>query len=173
MRTKIALLLTFALASFARAEVSVKLSDVHICCSSCVKGVDKAVAGMTGITAKADEDSESIAITAPDQATAQKVVNALTAAGYFGKSSDPSIKVDASTGASDAMVHSLAVNDVHLCCPKCVTAVKDALKGVSGVSGNNAVKNAKTFQVTGDFKASDVFKALQQAGLTGKAGPAQ
>jgi copper chaperone CopZ len=173
MRTKIALLLSFALASIASAEVTVQLTDVHLCCPSCVKGVGKAMTDIAGATAKADQDSETVTITAADQATAQKAVNALIAAGYFGKSSDVGIKVDATTGATDAKVHSLAVNDVHLCCKKCVTVVNDAIKGIPGVTGNTAAKDAKTFQVTGDFKPTDVFKALQDAGLTGKAGPAQ
>jgi hypothetical protein len=38
------------------------------------------------------------------------------------------------------------------------------------VTGNTATKGAKSFEVTGDFKDSDVFDALQKAGLTGKVG---
>jgi len=58
---------------------------------------------------------------------------------------------------------------VHLCCPKCVKAVNAALTGVEGVTSNTATKNAETFEVKGDFKPTDVFAALQKAGLTGKA----
>src|SRR5579859_3837177 len=39
----ITLVVTAALAAFAQAESTVKLTDVHICCKSCVKGIDKAV----------------------------------------------------------------------------------------------------------------------------------
>jgi hypothetical protein len=42
--------------------------------------------------------------------------------------------------------------------------------GVPGVTGENSEKGAKSFVVTGDFTDSDVFAALQKAGLTGKAG---
>jgi len=38
------------------------------------------------------------------------------------------------------------------------------------VVGRNAEKNAKTFEVKGDFNPKEVFAALQAAGLTGKAG---
>jgi len=51
---------------------------------------------------------------------------------------------------------------------KCVKAVKEALDTVPGVTGNTAAKDAKTFEVTGDFNDTDVFAALQKAGLTGK-----
>jgi hypothetical protein len=39
---------------------------------------------------------------------------------------------------------------------------------VEGVTSNTATKNAETFEVKGDFKPTDVFAALQKAGLTGK-----
>jgi periplasmic mercuric ion binding protein len=155
-------------APFGFADVSVKLSDVHLCCSSCVKGVDKALAPVSGAAAKSDRESETVTITAPDKATAQKAVDALVTAGYFGKSSDSAIKVNASTGATATKVNSLNVSGVHLCCNKCVTVVKDALSKVPGVKANSAKKDAPMFQVTGDFKPTDVFNALHEVGLTGK-----
>jgi copper chaperone CopZ len=158
---------SLALVSAAFAEVTVKLSDVHLCCNSCVKGVDKALT-TTGASAKSDKDDGTVTITAPDKATAQKAVNALVAAGYFGKSSDPSIKVDDSTGAKDAKVDSMTVSGVHLCCKKCVTSVNDAVTKVPGVKATTAAKDAETFQVTGNFKPTDVFSALHDAGLAGK-----
>src|SRR3954465_11940845 len=96
-----ALVLSIALAPAALAEFSVTLKDVHLCCSSCVKGVDKAVAPVDGVAAASDRDAETVTITAPDKAAAQKAVNALVAAGYFGVSSDPSIKLDATSGAPE------------------------------------------------------------------------
>lgn len=157
----------------AFAEVSVQLSDVHLCCDSCVKGVTKAVAPVSGASAVSDKDAETVTITAPDQATAQKAVNALVTAGYFGTSNNPAIKVSAATGASDAKVQSLMVEGVHLCCKKCVTAVNNAVNKVPGVKTSGAAKDAASFEVTGDFKPSDVFKNLHDAGLTGKAGAAK
>ena len=162
------LVATLALAAFAHAESTVKLSNVHLCCKSCVKGVDKAVGTVSGASAVSDSDASTVTITASDAATAQKAVDALTAAGYFGKSEDPAIKVSDATGAKDAKVSSLTVSDVHLCCPKCVKAVNAALATVPGVTSNTAEKNAKSFEIKGDFKPTDVFGALQKAGLTGK-----
>ena len=171
MKSKLLALFSFGLASVAfAAPATVQLSNVHLCCDSCVKGVDKVMATVTGAMAKSDKDGETVAITATDKATAQKAVNALVAAGYFGVSNDPSIKVESSTGATAAKVQSLDVTGVHLCCKKCVTAVNEAISAVPGVKANTAAKDAKTFAVTGDFKPTDVFAALQKAGLTGHAG---
>jgi copper chaperone CopZ len=168
-KSLLALLVTAALAAFAHAESTVKLTGVHLCCKSCVKGVDKAVGTVSGVTAASDADAETVTLTAPDNATAQKAVDALVAAGYFGKSENPAIKVSDTSGAKDAKVSTLAVSDVHLCCGKCVTAVNDALGEVKGVTGNTAEKNAKSFEIKGDFNPKEVFSALQKSGLTGKA----
>lgn len=162
------LVVTAALAAFAHAECSVKLTGVHLCCKSCVKGVEKAVGTVSGANSTSDADGGTVTITASDDATAQKAVDALVAAGYFGKSENPAIKVAAETGAKDAKVSTLTVNDVHLCCGKCVKAVNTALGEVKGVASNNAEKGAKTFEIKGDFNPKDVAASLQKAGLTGK-----
>ena len=130
------LVITAALAAFAQAESTVKLTGVHLCCKSCVKGVDKAVGTVSGASAASDADGGTVTITASDDATAQKAVDALVAAGYYGKSENPAIKVSADTGAKDAKVSALTVNDVHLCCAKCVKAVNAALGDVKGVASN-------------------------------------
>ena len=160
-----------AFVHLAQAEdVTVKISKVHLCCDSCVKGVAKAVAGIDGVKATADKETKIVEITGPDMATVQKAADALIKAGYFGESSDAGVKIPTDTGAKGEKVQSLKVEGVHLCCAKCVKALNAALKDVPGVTTNNAEKNAKFFTVTGDFKDSDVFEALQKAGLTGKVG---
>src|ERR1051325_7374546 len=155
------------LSAFA-AEVSTTISDVHICCQSGVKGVEKAVNGIKDLTATVDQDAETVTLKGPDAATVQKGADALVAAGYFGKSSDASIKIVADTGAKGEKVKTLKLEGVHLCCAKCVTAVDKALKSVDGVKEHTAVKNAKSFEVTGDFNDQEVVDALHNAGLTGK-----
>ncbi len=161
------LALGLALGLTARAA-DVTLSDVHICCGSCVKGVNAAVATVTGLTAKVDQDEGTVVLTADDTATLQKGVDALTTAGFFGKSSDPAIKVNADTGAKNQKMQTLTISGLHLCCGKCVKAVNQILSGVPGVTGNTAAKGVKSFDVTGDFNDKDVFDALQKAGLTGQ-----
>ena len=166
----LSLVAVFALATVSQADVTVKISDVHLCCGNCVKGAQKAVDAVDGAKAAIDKDARTIEITAPDTATAQKVADSLTKAGFFGTTTDSSIKIDASTGAKGAKVQSLTVKGVHLCCGKCVKAVHEAVTGVSGVTGETATKGAESFTVTGDFNDADVFAALQKIGLTGKAG---
>ncbi len=153
--------------SVAAADTNVKLSNVHLCCPGCEKGVDKAVAGVSGATSKCDKDAGTVTITAPDVATAQKAVDAMVKAGYFGQTTDSNIKVKDETGAKKGKIQSLKVSGVHLCCGKCVGAVNEALSKVKGVKGNTASKGAETFEVTGDFKAKPVFEALNKAGFAG------
>ena len=160
--------LALAIAGSAYADASAKLTDVHLCCQSCVKGVQKAVAKVPGVKAESDMDEKTISLSAPDNATLQKGVDSLVAAGYYGKSSDSSIKVNAETGAKDEKVKTLKIEDTHLCCGSCVKAVNKALTGVSGVTDNDATKGATSFTVTGDFNEKDVMDALQKNGLTGK-----
>ena len=160
------LALTLAVSAQA-AESSVKLTEVHLCCESCVKGVTKAVSKVSGVTATSDMDDKTISLAGPDTATLQKAVDALTAAGYYGKSSDAAITVSSATGAKDHKVKMLEVNDLHLCCGSCVKAVNKALGSVSGVTGNTAAKGAKSFTMSGDFNDKEAMDAFQKAGLTG------
>ena len=162
----IVIALTLTLSARA-ADTSVKLTDVHLCCESCVKGVQKVVSKVDGVTATSDMDEKTVSLTGPDVATVQKAVDALTASGYYGKSSDAAITVNSDTGAKDEKVKSLNVEGVHLCCPSCVKAVNRVLGGVSGVTDNTATKGAKSFTITGDFNEKDVMVAFQKAGLTG------
>ena len=156
------------LISVRAADSTVTLSHVHLCCDKCVKGVGAAVSHVSGAKAACDKEASTVTLTAADKATLQKAVNALAGAGYFGESSDASIKVSARTGAKDAKVKSLKVSGVHLCCGKCVKAVHEALSKVPGVKGNTAAKDATSFEVTGDFSPQAVFAELHKAGLTGK-----
>ena len=159
----------FALTLTARAgEASAKITDVHLCCQSCVKGVKKAVEGVEGVTASANQDEGTVTLTGADRASVQKAADALVAAGYYGKSSD--VKLNGETGATGKNVKSLEVENVHLCCGKCVKAVNTALGEVKGVAGNTAAKGVKSFTVNGDFNDKEVFTALQKNGLTGQAG---
>jgi copper chaperone CopZ len=163
---------TFAALAFTIAaqagEVSAKLTGVHLCCPSCVKGVNKAVEGIQGVSATANQEQGIVTLTGPDTATVQKAADALVAAGYYGNSSDPAIKLNGETGAKGKNVKSLEVENVHLCCGKCVKAVNTALGDVKGVTGNTAAKGAKSFTVNGDFNDKEVFGALQKNGLTGQ-----
>jgi copper chaperone CopZ len=165
----LSLVAVLALAPLSRAaDVSVTLTNVHLCCQKCVDGANKAVSKVDGATAVPDKTAHTIILTAADTATCQKAVDALLVAGFYGGCSDDSIKIKCDTGAKGDKVQTLKVKGVHLCCPKCVKAVHEAVAAIPGVTGDTATKGVEIFVVTGDFKDSDVFDALQKAGLTGK-----
>ena len=172
MKYTIATLITAFALSFSAlaADVSVKLTDVHLCCQGCVKGVTQAVEKIPGVSATVDSAAGSVSVNGPDAASVQQAVNAIAGAGYFGQSSNPEIKITVATGAKGKKVQSLHIEGVHLCCGKCVKAANTALESVAGVKANTAAKGAKSFEVTGDFNDQEVFAALQKAGLNGKVG---
>ena len=95
-------------------------------------------ANVNGLTATADEDAGTVTLTGPDTATVQKGADALVAAGFFGKSSDATIKLNAETGAKNQKVQSIRIKGLHLCCGKCVKTVNEVLGTVPGVTGNTA-----------------------------------
>jgi len=164
----ISLAMASVLAFSARAaDTTVTITDVHVCCGSCVKAVAKVIATVPGLSGAADQDADTVTLTGPDTATVQKGADALVAAGFFGKSSDPAIKINAETGAKDQMVQSITIENAHVCCGKCVKAVNEVLATVPGVTGNTAAKGSTSFEVTGNFNDKAVFDALQKAGLTG------
>jgi copper chaperone CopZ len=162
-----ALAIACATSVSAFAAETVTLSDVHLCCNNCVNGANAALKP-TGATGTADRNAKTIVLTAPDKETLQKGANALIAAGYFGKSSDNSIKMDAASGAPDSKVQTATVTGVHLCCPSCVTTVKGVLGKVDGVKSNTVAPRATSFNVAGDFSPKSMFEALNAEGLAGK-----
>jgi copper chaperone CopZ len=156
--------------STARADVTVTLTKTHMCCDKCVNTAQKTVSLVDGCSAVADKTEHTVVITAPDGATAQKAVDSLVKAGFYGEMKEDTCKVTADTGAKGEKVQKVTIKGVHLCCPKCVKATHEAISAVPGVTGDTAAKGVESFEVTGDFKDSDVIAALQKAGLTGKVG---
>ena len=86
-------------------------------------------------------------------------------------SCDKTLKVKDDSGATKGKVKSLTVEGVHNCCGQCNTTIKNALKKVDGVTSDTAKARADTFEVTGDFEAEAVVKALNAAGFHVKVKP--
>jgi hypothetical protein len=145
------------------AETKVTMEKVHLCCKSCVTGAEKAVKSVNGATAACDQKAGTISITAPDEATAQKAVDALVDAGYYGKTTGATLKAD---NASTTVVKTAEVTGFHNCCPKCSTAINDTLKK-AGAKGEVAKKETKV-TVTGDIDPSKLTAAFEDAGLHAK-----
>jgi copper chaperone CopZ len=149
----------------ARAETKVELKGVHLCCQGCVKGVAEAVKSVDGAKVACDREHKTVTITAPDDPTAQKALDALAAAGYSGDTGSKDLTIKDDSGAPAGNVQSLTLTGVHNCCNSCCRAIKEAVKKVDGVKADTAKPKSDTFEVSGDFDAADLIKALTAAGF--------
>jgi copper chaperone CopZ len=153
------------LGAAALAETKVEITNVHLCCKGCVGIVGTTLKGVEGVTASCDQKGRTVTITAPDDATAQKGVEALAAAGFHGRLDTKAVHFPRDSGASEGKVSSLTVTGVHNCCPLCCKAIKSTVKKVKGVTGDTAKPKGESFEVTGDFEPRDLVRALHEAGF--------
>jgi copper chaperone CopZ len=149
----------------ARAEVKVELANVHLCCGACVKAVAATLKDIDGVKGACDQKGSKVSLTAKDKATAQKAIDALAAAGFHGKPNSDDYKVKDDSGVTAGKVKSLTVSDVHNCCTACCKKIKATVKAVKGVEADTATPKVDTFEVTGDFDAAELVKALNEAGF--------
>jgi len=159
-----ALFVSLFVTSWAAAETTVTVENLHLCCGSCCKGVAKAVGTVDGAAAKCVQKEGKVTITAPDEATAQKAVDALLAAGYYGKATGATMKADSVAAGN---VKSATVSGIHNCCKKCAKAINAVIKSVPGATAEVEPK-AETFTVTGDFDAAKLAEAFNTAGFNVK-----
>jgi copper chaperone CopZ len=151
----------------AAAAEKVELKQVHMCCEGCAEEVGdilKKVEGVTGVTC--DQKARTAKFTAADAKVAQKALDALAAAGFHGDTGgakDFAFKDD--SGVKPGKVKSLTVTGFHNSCPGCVKSFREAIKDVKGVAGDNAKSKVTTAEVTGDFDAAELVKALNKAGF--------
>jgi copper chaperone CopZ len=157
--------LLFVLAGVARAETKIEMKGVHLCCGQCVKAVAGILKDIEGVKGTCDQAKKTVTITAKDDETAQKAVDALAAGGFHGDTGNKDVAVKDDSGVTAGKVKSLTVTGVHNCCGQCNGLIKKALKGVEGVKGDTAKAKAEEFEITGEFDAADVVKALNAAGF--------
>lgn len=160
-----ALLAISTFAANVQAETIVSLSNMHLCCGACVKGVTTAVGTVDGASVKVQQDDNSATITAGDDATAQKALDALAAAGFHGKSDSKELKIKDDSGVKAGKVQRLELVGVHNCCGGCNKAVKAAIASVDGVVADTAKPKSDTVVIEGDFDGQAVVKALLKAGF--------
>jgi copper chaperone CopZ len=149
----------------ARAETKVELKDVHLCCGGCVKAVGNIIKKVDGAKVVCDRKTRTVTLTAPDVATAQKALDALAAGGFHGKSGSKDAAMKDDSGVVKGKVASLKLTGAHNCCGACCKAIKATVKKVKGVTGDTATPKGPTFEVSGDFDAADLVKALNDAGF--------
>jgi copper chaperone CopZ len=149
----------------ASAETKVDLKGTHLCCPACVKAVGEILKNIDGCTGKCDAKAGTVSITAKDDETAQKALDALAAGGFHGTTDNNNLKIKDDSGAKAGKVKTLTVTGIHNCCGRCNGAIKSAVKKVEGVTGDTAKAKNDTFEVTGDFDAAELIKALNNAGF--------
>ena len=149
------------------ADTKVELKQVHMCCEGCAKEVTKILGKVVGIIGvSTDQEATSAKFTAADAKTAQKALDALAAGGFHGDTGDSkefAFKND--SGVKSEKVKSLTVTGFHNSCGGCVKSFREAIKDVKGVTGDNAKARVSTAEVTGDFDAAELVKALEKAGF--------
>ena len=156
---------SFSLALVAQAETKVTMKGVHLCCGQCVKIAGTAVGKVEGAKAACNQKAGTITITAPDDETAQKALDALAKEGFHGTTDNEKLALKDDSGAGKDKVKKVTVVGVHNCCGMCSTALKAVVTKVEGVTGTDVKPKATSFTVEGDFVPTDLVKALNEAGF--------
>jgi copper chaperone CopZ len=112
-----------------------------------------------------------VALTARDGAAAQKALDAIAAAGFHGSTDNARLAMQAASSIPRGRVKRLKVSGIHNCCDLCCEAIKEAIATVDGVTADTATPGATTFEVTGDFPAAALVKALNAAGFSAQVRP--
>lgn len=152
----------------APVETKVSLSGLHICCGSCTKGINGAVAKVEGAKVAVDAKAKTAAVSGKDAETVQKALDAIAAAGFHGATGDEKLAIKDDSGAPEGKVKSVKLSGAHNCCGGCGKGLVAAVKKVEGVT--DATLAQKVLTVTGDFDAKAVVKAANDAGYHVKAG---
>jgi periplasmic mercuric ion binding protein len=116
------------------------------------------------VEGKCDAKAGTVTLTAKDDATAQKALDALAAGGFHGDTGNKDLAIKDDSGAEKGKVKSVTLTGVHDCCGRCNMAIKEAVKKVAGVESDTAKAKEDTFEVKGDFDAAELVKALNAAG---------
>ena len=149
------------------AETKVELKSVHMCCPGCAEEVAAILGKVEGVSGVAvDQKATTAKFTAADARAAQRALDALAAGGFHGDTGgakDFSFKDD--SGVKPGKVTSLTVTGFHNSCPGCVKSFRAAIKDVKGVTGDNTKSKVTTAEVTGEFDAAELVKALNKAGF--------
>lgn len=145
---------------FASADVT--LSGVHLCCISCQDAVEQAVGSVTGASVQVNRDNKTVSISANDDTIAQKAVDAVVKAGFYGKSSREEVSIK--TSDADGTSENLTMTGFHNCCGSCSSALESSISNIKGVTGVRVNKNS--CNVKGRFDVLAVLKAANNAGFS-------
>jgi copper chaperone CopZ len=161
-----------ATAGASTAAETVELKKVHMCCDGCAEEVATVLSRVEGVTGvSTDKTTTSATFTAADAKVAQKALDALAAAGFHGdpeKGKGYAFQDD--SGVKAGTVKALTVTGFHNSCGGCVKSLKEAVKDVNGAAGVTVRAKVGTAEVTGEFEAVELVKALNGAGFHVKIG---
>ncbi|HEX5104068.1 MAG TPA: hypothetical protein VFV87_09675 [Pirellulaceae bacterium] len=146
------------------AETKVTISKTHLCCPQCLTGVAAALKDVDGVTHKCDQKAKTIELAAESDAAAQKAVDALAAAGFYGATDSDTVKYKA-VEAPEGELERLEVAGIHNCCGACTVAIKKAIDTVDGTTANTVKAKESKFVVEGKFSAEKLVQALLDAGF--------
>jgi copper chaperone CopZ len=148
----------------ARAEVKVTVAATHLCCGQCLRGVDAALKDVAGVKHTSNQQAKTIELVAENKEAAQKAIDALAAAGFYGKLDSDQVKFPPiPTGAETTQ--RLELTGIHNCCGACTSAIKAAVTAVPGVTGTDIQNRKTSFVVEGNFKPGELVQALLNAGF--------
>jgi mercuric ion binding protein len=158
------LVMGLAVVPQAGAEVKVTVSATHLCCGQCLRGVDAALKDVAGVKHTSNQQAKTIELVAESKEAAQKAIDALAAAGFYGKLDSDQVKFPPiQTGAE--MAQRLELTGIHNCCGACTNAIKAAVTAVPGVTGTDIQNRKTSFVVEGNFKPGELVQALLNAGF--------
>ena len=150
--------------SAARAEVTVTVSEMHLCCPGCTMAVEEAVAKVEGVKCIASQKERTTVLTGVDLPTVQKALNRMARAGFCGKLDNEDLKFK-EIETAEGKVARMEIDHVHNCCGACTKAIKKALAGVEGVKADTCKSKEVKFVIEGDFEPKDAIAALMEAGF--------
>lgn len=149
-----------------RTEIQVELTGVHLCCQGCVNAANAALRNVEGVNSRCDMENGTVTFTAGAATAARQALDSLAAAGFCGRTDNQDLAMKPVGEVPHGKVTRLRISGIHNCCGPCCDAIKGAIATVDGVTGNTAQPRATTFEVTGDFHAAALVKALNDAGFS-------
>jgi copper chaperone CopZ len=169
MRTTMVGVVLAGMASVAMVspETKVELKKVHLCCGACEKAIG-AILKEAGAQGTCSKDTGTVSFTAADEKAAQKVLDAIAAAGFHGDTGNKDLAIKDDSGVKEGKVESLTLTGIHNCCPQCCKAIKAVVGKVEGVTGEDVKPKEKTFTVKGSFDGKKLIEALNAAGFHAK-----
>ncbi|MFM2168331.1 MAG: hypothetical protein RIS79_2702 [Verrucomicrobiota bacterium] len=160
------LITLLAVTTLAQAETTVTMTGVHNCCKSCTNGIVKAGTSV-GKDVTVTTEGKTVTITTKKKTDAKKAIEAIIAAGYFGKVEGEESTAFKTASKPESKITKATVSGVHLCCKKCADAAIAAVKNVSGITKHDIVAKSQSFTVEGEFTKAELATALNAEGLAG------